>query len=179
MAVAGLASGVIHDVRNALAALQGAPSCSTPSSGHGRCPSHLDSMHSAMRRMTSLTGQVPELTKAAAPQRELVDLAGIVTAFEAVARAQFDDRSRVEIDASEPVLLQADPAEVERILLTLFSNAADAVAEGGSIRIVVSMVHLPTSNGSDGNGSVGNGSDGNRSGGNGSRGNGSVHSPAS
>ena len=132
-----------------------------------------------MRRMTSLTGQVLELTKAAAPQRELVDLAGIVTAFEAVARAQFDDRSRVEIDASEPVLLQADPAEVERILLTLFSNLADAVAEGGSIRIVVSMVHLPTSNGSDGNGSVGNGSDGNGSGGNGSGGNGSVHSPAS
>ena len=153
-----LASGVIHDVRNALAALQGrAELLAAELDDAGAARSHLDSMHSAMRRVTSLTGQVLELTKPAAPQRELVDLAGIVTAFEAVARAQFDDHSRVEIDAAEPVLLNADPAEVERILLTLFNNAAHAVAEGGEIRIAVSRLRRPAHNGSGGNGSAGNG----------------------
>ena len=60
-----------------------------------------------------------------------------MSAFEPVARAQFADPGRVEVDARQPVLLHADPAEVERILLTLFDNAVHAVADRGYIRIAV------------------------------------------
>jgi signal transduction histidine kinase len=44
-------------------------------------------------------------------------------------------------------MLDVDPAEVERILLTLFSNAADAVVDGGDIRIAVSAVRRAGGNG--------------------------------
>ena len=135
-----LASGVIHDVRNGLASLQGrAELLAADLDDAETARSHLDSMQSAMDRMASLTGRVLGLAKAATPRREVVDLSGIVSAFEAVARAQFVDPGRVEVDARQPVLLHADPAEVERILLTLFDNAVHAVADGGCIRIAVSM----------------------------------------
>lgn len=134
-----LASGVMHDVRNGLASLQGrAELLAADLSDAESARSHLDSMQSAMDRMASLTGRVLGLAKPVDPGRELVDLSGIVTAFAPVARAQFVDQDRVEVDARQPVLLHADPAEVERILLTLFDNAVHAVADGGCIRIAVS-----------------------------------------
>ena len=148
-ALAGrLASGVIHDVRNALTALQGRVELlAADLDDEGAARSHLDSMHAAMSRMNSLTCQVLDLARPSAADRELVDLAGIVSTFEPVARAQFDDRDRVVVEAAEPVLLEVDPAQVERVLLTLFSNAVDAVAVGGAIRIAVSVAPRPSADG--------------------------------
>jgi PAS domain S-box-containing protein len=149
VALAGrLAGGVIHDVRNALAALQGrvellAADLEDP----GAARTHLESMHSAMDRITALTRQVLDLVRPTARSQELVDLAGIVAAFEAVARTQFADPGRVAICIGGPALVVADPADLERVLLTLFSNAVDAVEDGGSVRITVDTTAAPVGSG--------------------------------
>jgi signal transduction histidine kinase len=68
---------------------------------------------------------------------DLAELAGTCVQ-DHVGRA-FSRRIRLDMMASEPVLVRADPLGVKRILTNLLSNALAFTPEGGSVRVVIGL----------------------------------------
>jgi signal transduction histidine kinase len=68
------------------------------------------------------------------------DLADLATAcVEDHAGRAFSRRIRLEVMASEPAVVRADPLGVKRILTNLLSNALAFTPEGGRVRVVIGV----------------------------------------
>jgi PAS domain S-box-containing protein len=149
-AIGQLSGGVAHDFNNLLTAimghlglLEGNPDI-TPEIAES-----LSEIGKAANRAATLTSQLLAFSRRQILQSSDVDLNAVVENMTKMLRRLLGEDVAMQIDyASEPLIVQGDPSMLEQVLLNLAVNARDAMAGGGTLRVVTrgALCLPPTSN---------------------------------
>ena len=130
-----LAGGIAHDFNNILMGIFGSISLARTMID----PDHpaggpLDKAEAAMNRATRLTRQLLTFSKGGAPVRESISLARIV---ETVVRFDLSGGNvKLELEANEALWpARADIGQIQQVFSNLAINAAQAMPDGGRLRI--------------------------------------------
>ncbi|CBE70010.1 MAG: PAS domain S-box protein [Candidatus Methylomirabilis oxygeniifera] len=143
-AVGLLAGGIAHDFNNHLSgiigfaelALGGIP----PDSKEYR---HLSRVPKIGRQAADLVGQVLSFARKAPLQRKPLDLDPLLQETMSVLRRTLPETIAIELEpAREPLVVNADGAQVQQILLNLATNARDAMPYGGTLTLRLTPVTL-------------------------------------
>lgn len=140
--VSQMAVGIGHDLRNALTVLRThvelLDSGTAARSGEDQAM-WLASMRAAVDRAHALSSRMVGLVRTSPPDREVIDLDGLVGSLVPVFEAVSGEVT-VEVASHGPALVESDALEVERVLLSVVTNALDALGSGGTVRIEVAPV---------------------------------------
>ena len=137
-AVGILAGGIAHDFNNILTAIMGNLDLSMlEAKGSKPLEEYLREAHSASARARDLTQQLLTFSKGGDPVRSAVNLAGII---EEVSRfALRGSKVRCETSLTKDLwLADADKGQLSQIVQNIVINAAQAMPEGGYVRISAS-----------------------------------------
>ena len=136
-AVGHLAGGVAHDFNNILQIIHGcldvarAPDCGEP-----RRQEHLEQISVAADRAAQLTGQLLAFGRRAPVESALVDLRTTVPQSLTMIRRLIGTHIEVTYESDDELpLIQADPIQIDQILMNLAVNARDAMPTGGQIHV--------------------------------------------
>ena len=138
-AVGLFAGGLAHDFNNLLTAIMG---CSSMLS-HGMAPGdplivNARQITAAARRGADLTRQLLAFARKDASQAETVALPEILAAVQPLMASILGERISLSTDIAEDVWpVHIDRGQLEQVMLNLASNARDAMADGGALRICV------------------------------------------
>ncbi len=138
-----LAGGIAHDFNNLLTAIMGNLTLATLDLEKGRAvKEYLEGAQGASLRARDLTQQMLTFAKGGDPVRSAVQLSGIV---EEVARfAIRGSKARCDFELQEGLWpANADKGQIGQIIQNLVINAAQAMPEGGVIRISAGNEPVP------------------------------------
>ena len=143
-ALGSLAGGIAHDFNNILAVIVADTEFlrSSLGEGHPLC-SDVDDIESAAQRGTALTRQMLTFSRQQPVEPRVLSLnAHILDLGKMLARIIGED-VRIQTDL-DPRLgsIEADPGQVDQVLLNLVINARDAMPRGGSLIIETANVEL-------------------------------------
>jgi len=136
-AIGQLAGGVAHDFNNLLTAILGYSDLLL--SDHG-ATEELCEIKAAAERAARLTRQLLAFSRKEISRRERVELALVVEGMESMLRRLLPESIALRLDISSRGVVNADPGQIEQILLNLIVNARDAMPEGGRLRIAIREV---------------------------------------
>ena len=135
-AIGTLAGGIAHDFNNLLMAIQGNVSLMLWDADHSS-PIHkrLANIEKQVASGAKLTSQLLGYARKGKYELKPFDLNTLIKET-----AETFGRTKKEIKisltlASDPLVVEADPNQVEQVLLNIFINAWQAMPEGGSLRI--------------------------------------------
>jgi signal transduction histidine kinase/CheY-like chemotaxis protein len=139
-AVGRLAGGVAHDFNNLLVVIlshaeflqeeieSGAPDIH-----------HVEEIRLATERATALTRQLLAFSRGQPIQPRPIDLASLVKRLGELLRRLIGEHIELVLELSEaPLTVEADPSQLEQLVVNLGANARDAMPHGGRITITVS-----------------------------------------
>ncbi|RMH04555.1 MAG: PAS domain-containing hybrid sensor histidine kinase/response regulator [Planctomycetota bacterium] len=138
-AIGKLAGGVAHDFNNLLLVIQGYTAMLSDRLGDREdARSMLAEIEKASARATELTREMLAFSRLQVLRPRIFDLGRLV----ATAARQFqpltgDGVELVVETPAEPVAVEADPTQFERVLHNLVRNAVDAMPDGGRITLRV------------------------------------------
>ena len=139
-AVGRLAGGVAHDFNNLLTAILGYAdmlAAELPAEGSPR--SQALQILRAAQRAADLTRRLLAFARKQPIEPRVFDLCELVTSVDALLRRLIgEDVELVAIVARQPVLVEADPGELEQVLINLAVNARQAMPSGGKLTVEVS-----------------------------------------
>ncbi|MBI2169749.1 MAG: response regulator [Actinobacteria bacterium] len=142
-AVGRLAGGVAHDFNNLLTAILGNVEFLLEDIHDPSQREDLEAIRMAARRGSALTEQLLAVGRRQLVQPEVVDVNEVALAMRPVLRRLFREDVRVSVKgASELSAVEADPAQLEQVLLNLAVNARDAMPAGGELSIKVDNVEI-------------------------------------
>ncbi len=135
-AIGTLAGGIAHDFNNLLMAVQGNVSlmlCDIDADSPIR--KRLTNIEKQVASGAKLTAQLLGYARKGKYELKAIDLNKLIRET-----AETFGRTRKEIEigldlANDPLAVEADPNQVEQVLLNIFINAAQAMPEGGQLRI--------------------------------------------
>ncbi len=144
-AIGTLAGGVAHDFNNILTAIIGYGNLlklrikpPNPASGY------VDDILAAADRASNLTHSLLAFSRKQVLSPKTVDINAIVSRLEKLLlRVIGEDIEFKTIPADEPLLIVADSGQIEQVLLSLSTNARDAMPDGGSLILRVDRVFIP------------------------------------
>ncbi|HSG91593.1 MAG TPA: response regulator [Pseudomonadales bacterium] len=140
-AIGQLAGGIAHDFNNILASMIGYTELAQVSLDAGPDdPAHeyLVEVVSAGQRARDLIAQLLNFSRPDLGSPKPVDLGEEIEAVTRMLRAVIPASIRIETDISAlPGRVVLDPVQLQQVLLNLFINARDAVADTGTIRVQV------------------------------------------
>ncbi|MGN6553921.1 MAG: ATP-binding protein, partial [Verrucomicrobiota bacterium] len=140
--VGQLAAGVAHDFNNMLTVIQG--HAGLLMTRPALAPELRDSVQSvsfAAERAASLTRQLLMFSRKSVMQPRLVDLREIVGNMSKMLKRLLGENITLEFEPPlEIVLIEADPAMTEQVVMNLAVNARDAMAMGGKLTIEIAPV---------------------------------------
>lgn len=141
-AIGRLAGGIAHDFNNLLTVIQGyCELLLTSSSLTDRELESLKSMQQAAARATQLTGQLLAFSRRAMVAPRSLDLNDAILNAEDLLRRLTFETITLELKLSkEPCIIQADPTQMDQVLMNLVLNARDAMPQGGTIRIETKLL---------------------------------------
>ena len=146
-AIGTLAAGVAHDFNNLLTTIIGYSELAL-----SRLPSidplrkDLEGIHIAGRQAAGLTRQLLTFSRKQVVQTRRFDLGKLVLGIEKMLRRMIREDIRLVTEAGEgPAVIEADPGQVEQVILNLVVNAKDAMPDGGILTIRTSLAELPPS----------------------------------
>lgn len=136
-AVGQLAGGVAHDFNNLLTVILSYGSMlaerlhpSDPNSGDVR------EMTAAAERAARLTRQLLAFSRKQVLQPQVIDVNSMVTNVETLLRRLIGVDITLQIDLASGIpAVDADPGQLEQVLMNLAVNARDAMPDGGTLRI--------------------------------------------
>jgi signal transduction histidine kinase len=136
-AVGHLAGGIAHDFNNILTGILGYASLlkeGVPAGSPNREP--IDEIEQAARRAATLTRGLLAFSRKQQMELRPTDLNEVVRNLEKMLRRIIgeDVELRVELSA-RPLVANADPAQLEQILVNLAANAKDAMPDGGLLSL--------------------------------------------
>ncbi len=137
-----LAAGVAHDFNNLLTSIMG--NASLIASDLGRDSEHhgkLQDILRAAQRAADLTRQLLAYSGRGTSFMQRVDLSALVRQIQNLIEASIPKKIELELAlAPNPARIDADPNQIQQIVLNLVSNAAEAIGENsGKISIQTRM----------------------------------------
>jgi two-component system cell cycle sensor histidine kinase/response regulator CckA len=143
-AIGRLAGGVAHDFNNMLTAISGYTSFALDQAEAGTTlRSDLDEIRKATDRATTLTRQLLAFSRKQVLEPVPLDLNEVVEELSTMLRpllgAQVALAAELEPDLG---LIEADPGQLNQVLMNLVVNARDAMPEGGTVTISTANVDV-------------------------------------
>jgi len=140
-AVGRLAGGIAHDFNNLLTAISGYSEFLIEGLDDERLRRHADEIRKAAARAASLTGQLLAFSRRQVLQPRALDLNAVVSDMDMMLRRLIgEDVELVALLDPHVSPVQADPTQVEQVIVNLAVNARDAMPNGGSVTIETSDV---------------------------------------
>ena len=136
-AIGRLAGGVAHDFNNVLGVITGHGELARKEIPEGH-PSRrrLENMLKAAERAAGLTRQLLAFSRKQVQQPRLLDLNLVAAELESMFERILGEDVETEIRPAKDLgLVNADPTQVEQVLLNLVVNARDAMPKGGHLTI--------------------------------------------
>ncbi|MFQ5507627.1 MAG: ATP-binding protein, partial [Planctomycetota bacterium] len=144
-AIGRLAGGVAHDFNNLLTAIIGQAELLEldldPKNGGSEA---IECIKAAADRATVLTRQLLAFSRKQVLQPVVLDLNTLVEAStKMLGRMIGEDVSFVTHPAPDLAHVEADPGQLDQVIMNLAVNARDAMPEGGKLEIETANLHLP------------------------------------
>ena len=134
-----LAAGVAHDFNNMLSPILGYADlllAQFPDSDPRR--NQLEQIKSAAESSRDLVGQLLAFSRKQVLSVVPLDLGRIVTELAEMLRRSIGEGIKVAVEIEgEPAPVEADPAQIELVLMNLAMNARDAMPDGGTLTVTV------------------------------------------
>jgi two-component system sensor histidine kinase EvgS len=135
-AVGRLAGGIAHDFNNILTAIIGygellVRSLSQNETGRRRA----EQICAAANKAASLTSQLLAFSRQQVVSPKVLDLNAVVAGLESILRRVIGDDVRLVTRLGRPAAVEADPSQLEQVILNLAVNGRDAMPEGGTLTI--------------------------------------------
>lgn len=144
-AVGRLAGGVAHDFNNLLGVMMGYSRLALADPRmSGSTRSRIEQISKAADRAASLTTQLLAFSRKQVLKPEVLDLNALVSEMEKMLRWVIGEQ--IELSTSlDPQLpfVEADPGQIDQVILNLALNAKDAMPGGGKLLINTSKVQVP------------------------------------
>ncbi|MGV3720515.1 MAG: PAS domain S-box protein, partial [Actinomycetota bacterium] len=143
-AIGRLAGGVAHDFNNMLAVINGYSEillARADTAAASRGP--LEEIRRAGQRAASLTRQLLAFSRKEIVQPQVLNLGDVVVDIQQLLqRVIGEDIELVARRSAEDGLVNADPGQIEQVVMNLALNARDAMPRGGTLSLDVSNVYL-------------------------------------
>jgi PAS domain S-box-containing protein len=138
-AVGRLAGGIAHDFNNLLTAISGYSEFLIEGLVDERMRRHADEIRKAAARAASLTGQLLAFSRRQVLQPRALDLNAVVSDMDMMLRRLIGEDVEL-VTLLDPTVgpVQADPTQIEQVIVNLAVNARDAMPNGGSVTIETS-----------------------------------------
>ena len=139
-AVGRLAGGIAHDFNNILAVILASTEFALDELGGGHVvAAEVVEVRNAALRATALTRQLLTFSRKQPRNAKPLALNSVVTGIEAMlSRIVGEDISMSAMIASDLGTIEADPGEIEQVLMNLVVNARDAMPGGGRLLLETS-----------------------------------------
>jgi PAS domain S-box-containing protein len=143
-AIGTLAGGVAHDFNNALQAISGYVQLMLlRKQADDPDQEYLEAMDKAIQRTGGLINQLLTVSRKVESRPEPVDLGRVVVETGRLLERTIPRMIRIEIDNAEDLYpVNADPTQLEQIILNLGGNARDAMPEGGRLQFTTRNLDL-------------------------------------
>ncbi len=137
-AVANLAGGIAHDFNNLMTAVGGHADLLLRDLDDERTVRRAAAIRDAAARAADLTRQLLAFSRRQVLEVRELDLRDVVADLPDVIRPLLDDGIRLETGLpDEPVPVRVDPGQLEHVVLSLVTNACDAMPRGGVLSVDV------------------------------------------
>jgi two-component system cell cycle sensor histidine kinase/response regulator CckA len=139
-----LAGGIAHDFNNVLGAIQGWAELGIQESPKESRPANLfQSIHSQSLRAAGLTRQLLAYARRQILEPRNIDLNQVLAETGGMLRRVIGENIEIEMALSaEPLVVRADPSQIEQVIMNLSLNARDAMPQGGRLHIETSLVEF-------------------------------------
>ena len=132
-----LAGGIAHDFNNLLSIVLGSSELAQRAVGASRSPAeHLESISSAASRAAELTRKLLAFSRKQVMKMRPLELNQALVEFAKLLQRVVGEDIALEFRASaSPLVVRADPSQLEQVLLNLCTNARQAMPKGGRLVI--------------------------------------------
>jgi PAS domain S-box-containing protein len=143
-AIGNLAGGIAHDFNNLLAAIMGyAEIIMMDFPANQPYHPYLQEIVKVANRGASLTRQLLAFSRKQIMQPRVFNINEVVAEMDAMLRRLIgEDIDLVTVLSPELEAVQADPAQIEQVIMNLAVNARDAMPTGGKLTIETNNVYL-------------------------------------
>jgi signal transduction histidine kinase len=142
-AIGQLAGGIAHDFNNLLTIINGYAAMALLNGGEDPLREQLEAIGAAGQRATELTYQLLAFSRKQMLQARVMNVNHVVEGMNPLLKRMIraDIECAIALDPALPDV-EADPHQIEQVLLNLVVNACDAMASGGRLRIETNAVSL-------------------------------------
>jgi PAS domain S-box-containing protein len=142
-AIGRLAGGVAHDFNNILMSIMGSADLLLVQLG-ARHPAadEASEIKESVRRGASLTRQLLAFSRRQASSPRLFEVGEVVAGMETMLRRLIGPEVEFDIVRHGRMMVRADPAQVEQVILNLVINARDAMPAGGRLDVAIDEVEV-------------------------------------
>ena len=133
-AMGRLAGAVAHDFNNLLTVILGYNNLLAENLADTPMAADVAAVRTAAQRAAQLTNQLLDIGRQQVTAPRAVDISEFLTNLEPVLQRLVGPAGTLELDLSQEFIF-IDPSQLERVVLNLVLNAADAMPDGGSLRI--------------------------------------------
>ncbi len=143
-ALGRLAGGVAHDFNNLLTAILGYSELAQAQAAEGGSPEgSLTQLKATALRAAGLTRQLLAFSRRQVLQTEVLDLTAVVHGMAEMLGPVLGEQVHLELSLEPGAgFVEADPAQLEQVILNLALNARDAMARDGILRLATRKVKL-------------------------------------
>jgi PAS domain S-box-containing protein len=143
-AIGRLASGVAHDFNNILMSIMGSADLLLMEfTSDDPARDEVTEIKQSVQRGAGLTRHLLAFSRRQATSPKHVALGEVIGGMETMLRRLIGPEIEFEmLRRSEPVMVFADPAQIEQVVLNLVINARDAMPEGGQLTVRIDEVDV-------------------------------------
>ena len=141
-AIGTLASGVAHELNNPLNNIYLSIQVLAREIGEV-CPANIREVVTDIRsqtlRVKGIVGDLLEFARGRKPQMKEIDLCDLIRgAYKLVGNSTSVENVKFVLDTrSEHLIVHADPEQMERVFINLFTNAVDAMSREGNLTVTI------------------------------------------
>ena len=146
-AIGMLAGGIAHDFNNLLVAILGHTELMIPKVRDRQdLIEHLEQIHSAGNRAATLVRQLLTFSRKQELRLSNLDLKVVLGDLGKLLRRLIGEDVQLVTNCSpDPVLVLADPGQVEQVIINLATNARDAMPKGGTLSFEIRSIRVSDS----------------------------------